>query len=373
MKNKQHPTLALAERGLLPDAVIRAGIRRLSQQRLKQEGRYDSEFAAKRYMEVLHDLKSSPIAIDTDKANEQHYEVPAEFFKTVLGPRLKYSACYFAEADVSQDKTTHRKNKHGKDNQTPAEALAKAEEYSLVQYCQRAQLQDGQQILELGCGWGSLSLWMAAAYPNANITSVSNSNSQREYIMQQANAQGLTNLQVLTQDVNELQLPNGSFDRVVSVEMFEHVRNYQQLFANIAGWLKDDGMLWCHVFCHRFLHYPFEVNNNKDWMSQYFFTGGLMPAVSTFLHFQQDLTIKDHWQWSGEHYEHTANAWLYNMDTHESTLKPLFKTTYGQDANIWWQRWRMFFMACAELFGLDHGQEWVIGHYLFAKTALKNT
>ena len=370
MKNRQPPTLALAERGLLPDSIIRAGIRKLSQQRLTQEGRFNSEFAAQRYMQVLDTLKHSPIAVDTDKANEQHYEVPAEFFKTVLGPRLKYSACYFVEPQGSQGKKNLNHKTSSRHSQTPAQALAHAEEYSLAQYCERAQLHDGQHILELGCGWGSLSLWMAAHYPNSTITSVSNSHSQREYITKQAQAQGLSNLHILTQDVNDLQWPQGSFDRVVSVEMFEHVRNYQQLFANIASWLKDDGLLWCHIFCHRFLHYPFEVNNNKDWMSQYFFTGGLMPAASTFLHFQQHLTVKQHWQWSGEHYQHTANAWLYNMDTHADQLKPLFKTTYGKDAAIWWQRWRIFFMACAELFGLENGQEWVISHYLFAKTAL---
>lgn len=384
MKNKPHPALRLAEHGLVPDRIIRQGIRTLSQQRLRQEGRFDPEYAAQRYMAVLHDLNNSPIAVNTDKANEQHYEVPAEFFKTVLGPRLKYSACYFAHADnqgSDSQPSDHHKNNHqqgskktntnSKQTLTPTEALAHAEEYSLAQYCERAQLRDGQQILELGCGWGSLSLWMAAAYPNASITSVSNSNSQREYIMQQANAQGLTNLQVLTKDVNELQLPHASFDRVVSVEMFEHVRNYQHLFANIAGWLKDDGLLWCHIFCHRFLHYPFEVNNNKDWMSQYFFTGGLMPAASTFAHFQQHLTIQNQWQWSGEHYQHTANAWLYNMDANKTRLKPLFKATYGKEAAVWWQRWRMFFMACAELFGLEYGQEWVIGHYLFGKTSTR--
>lgn len=348
MKTMPHPALLLAERGLMPDHLLRAGIRKLSRQRLKQEGRFDAQFAAKRYQAVLQDLMQSPIAIDTGKANEQHYEVPAAFFKAVLGPRLKYSACYFEKEAT----------------------LAQAETYSLQQYGERAQLQDGQDILELGCGWGSLTLWMAAQYPQARITAVSNSNSQREYIMAQAKAQGLSNLTVITCDVNQLELPEDSFDRVVSVEMFEHVRNYERLFAHIAGWLKADGLLWCHVFCHRFLHYPFEVNSKLDWMSQYFFTGGLMPAASTFLHFQQALQLKQHWQWSGEHYQHTANAWLDNMDAQAASLKPLFKATYGRDAAIWWQRWRIFFMACAELFGLEQGQEWVVGHYLFSKRAL---
>lgn len=346
MAKLQHPLLSITECGILPDRLTRAGIRQLSRRRLAQEGRFDTEQAATRYMHVLETLKQSEIAIETDKANEQHYELPTEFFKTVLGKRLKYSACYFEQGNTSLDL---------------------AEEYSLQQYANRAQLQDGQRILELGCGWGSFSLWMAEHFPNAQITVVSNSNTQREHIEQQVKQRGFYNLNVITSDVNVLDLPQNHFDRVVSVEMFEHVRNYQKLFENINGWLKADGLLWCHIFCHRFLHYPFEVNSTMDWMSQYFFTGGLMPASSTFLHFQDHLVVQNHWQWSGVHYQLTANAWLKNMDAHSSTLKPLFKQVYGQQANIWWQRWRIFFMACAELFGLEQGQEWVIGHYLFAK------
>jgi cyclopropane-fatty-acyl-phospholipid synthase len=354
--DKQHPLLSLSESSLVPDRMIRAGIRQLCKQRLVQEGRYDTELAAHRYMQVLDQLTHSAIAIETDKANEQHYELPTEFFKTVLGKRLKYSACYFQQDKLESGNTF-----------SAGSSLDKAEEYSLQQYCERAQLHDGQYILELGCGWGSFSLWMAEHFPNAHITVVSNSNTQRQHIEQQAQQRGFNNLKVITTDVNVLDLPACSFDRVVSVEMFEHVRNYQKLFANISKWLKPDGLLWCHIFCHRFLQYPFEVNNKMDWMSQYFFTGGLMPASSTFLHFQDHLTLKNHWQWSGVHYEHTANAWLNNMDQHADTLKPLFKQVYGQQARLWWQRWRIFFMACAELFGLDNGQEWIIGHYLFAK------
>lgn len=342
---KQHPLLSITEHGLLPDRVIRAGIRKLSRKRLIQEGRYNTEQAATRYSDVLHRLKHSPIAIETQAANAQHYELPTEFFQKVLGKRLKYSACYF-----EQNTTT----------------LNEAEEYTLQQYSERAQLQDGQHILELGCGWGSFSLWMAAHFPNASITVVSNSHTQRQHIEQQAKQHGFTHLQVITADVNTLELPAKRFDRVVSVEMFEHVRNYQQLFERVSSWLKPDGLLWCHIFCHRLLHYPFEVNHHQlDWMSQYFFTGGLMPASSTFLHFQDHLVLKNQWQWSGVHYMHTANAWLNNMDQHQAELKPLFKQVYGKQAKIWWQRWRIFFMACAECFGLDHGQEWIIGHYLF--------
>ncbi len=296
-------------------------------------------------MDVLNTLKHSEIAIETDKANEQHYELPTEFFQAALGKRLKYSACYFPTT-----KTT----------------LDEAEEFALQIYCERAQLKDGQQILESGCGRGSFTLWMAERYPNASIKGVSNSATQRQHILAQAKQRGLNNIEILTCDVNVLELEKGQFDRVVSVEMFEHVRNYR-LFEKIQTWLKDDGLLWCHIFCHRFLHYPFEIKNEYDWMSKYFFTGGLMPSVSTFLHFQDHLELSRQWQWSGEHYERTANAWLENMDAHETELKPLFEKIYAQDADAWWQRRRIFFMACAELFGFDQGQEWVVGHYLFKK------
>lgn len=344
-----HKSLKLVESGLIPDQAIRAAIRALSKKRLIQEGRYDPEQAAQRYMDVLNMLKSSEIAVATDKANEQHYELPTEFFQAVLGKRLKYSACYFPN-----EKTT----------------LDEAEENALQLYAERAQLKDGQHILELGCGWGSLTLWMAEHYPNAKITAVSNSATQRQHIQAQARVRGFSNLKVITCDVNVLELEPASFDRVVSVEMFEHVRNYQRLFEKIQGWLKADGLLWCHIFCHRFLHYPFEIKSEYDWMSKYFFTGGLMPSASTFLHFQQHLELSQHWQWSGTHYEKTANAWLDNMDRQQAELKPLFQQVYGNDAAAWWQRWRIFFMACAELFGLEQGQEWVVGHFLFKKKSV---
>lgn len=339
-------SLKLVESGLVPDQAIRAAIRALSKKRLIQEGRYDPEQGAQRYMDVLHMLKHSEIAIETDKANEQHYELPTAFFQAVLGKRLKYSACFFPHDRTSLDE---------------------AEEFALQIYSDRAQLNDGQHILELGCGWGSFTLWMAERYPNAKITGVSNSATQRQYILAEAEQRGLNNVEIITCDVNVLELKQGSFDRVVSVEMFEHVRNYQKLFEKIQSWLKVDGLLWCHIFCHRFLHYPFEIQSEYDWMSRYFFTGGLMPASSTFLHFQEHLELSKHWQWSGTHYEKTANAWLENMDRNAEQLKPLFEQVYMQDADAWWQRWRIFFMACAELFGFEQGQEWVVGHFLFKK------
>ena len=342
-------SLKLVESGLIPDQAIRAVIRSLSKKRLIQEGRYDPELGSQRYMDVVNMLKRSEIAIETEKANEQHYELPTAFFQSVLGKHLKYSASLFTDAQTSLDE---------------AEALA------LACYCERAKLKDGQHILEIGCGWGSLSLWMAEHYPNASITVVSNSATQREYIQEQAKLRQYNHLKVITCDVNVLELESSAYDRVVSVEMFEHVRNYQKLFEKINLWLTPDGLLCCQIFCHRFLHYPFEIKNEYDWMSKYFFSGGLMPSASTFLHFQDHLQLEQHWQWSGKQYERTANAWLENMDRQHQSLKPLFEQTYGKDAAIWWQRWRIFFMACAELFGFEQGQEWVIGHFLFCKKVL---
>lgn len=335
----------LAESPWLPDGVARQGIRHLCRKRLREESVNDVEQAGARYQQLLRTLRQSPLAVATDKANEQHYELPTAFFQAVLGPRLKYSGSFF----------------------NPGDSLADAEERSLACYAERAQLADGQRILELGCGWGSLTLWMAEHFPQAQITAVSNSHSQRQYITAQAEARGLRNLAVITCDVNMLAFSDASFDRVVSVEMFEHVRNYHTLFARIASWLTDDGMLWCHVFCHRFLHYPFEIHGDDDWMSAYFFTGGLMPAFSTFSHFQDHLKLEETWQWSGRHYQQTANAWLSNMDRQYTALRPVFAATYGDQASIWWQRWRLFFMACAELFGYDDGSQWIIAHYRFSK------
>jgi cyclopropane-fatty-acyl-phospholipid synthase len=338
-------SITIAESPLLPDQIARAGIRHLCKRRLNQEFFNNIERASERYQQVLNDLRSSQLAIDTDKANEQHYELPTAFFQAVLGPRLKYSASFFADGDN----------------------LADAENRSLKIYSERAKLNDGLHILELGCGWGSFTLWMAEKYPSATITAVSNSNSQRLHIMAQAEAKGFKNVNVITQDVNQLTFSESSFDRVVSVEMFEHVRNYEQLFKNIARWLKSDGLLWCHIFCHRFLQYPFEVQEEDDWMSEHFFTGGMMPAISTFSHFQNDLLLEQEWQWSGQHYEKTSNAWLENMDNNKKKLTPIFKEIYGKDAKIWWQRWRLFFMACAELFGYEDGNQWLVGHYRFVK------
>lgn len=338
--------ITLAEKRLVPDTLIRAGIRQLLRKRLIEEHIDDPDQRSLRYGELLRELKSSPIAIEAEAANEQHYEVPATFFQYVLGENLKYSACYWA------DDTEH---------------LGQAEQSMLDLYLENAQIEDGQEILELGCGWGSLTLWMAERYPRCKITAVSNSVSQKAHIDQQALSRGLRNVSVITCDVNELFI-DSSFDRVVSVEMFEHVRNYEELFCRISNWLKPGGQLFVHVFCHRVLAYPFEAQGEDNWMGRYFFTGGLMPARDTLVHFRGNLSLEKQWDYSGEHYRRTAEAWLSNLDQYRDPILELFDRVYGQGkGQLWVQRWRMFFMACAELFGFDEGRQWMVAHYRFTR------
>lgn len=338
--------IELAEKGYLPDTLIRLGIRKLCQQRLLEEHSNNPEKQSYRYQNLLKGLQKSAIALETDKANEQHYEVPSEFFMLALGEHLKYSACYW----------------------TPeTKQLNEAERLSLRLSAERAELEDGQQILELGCGWGSLTLWMAEQYPNSQITAVSNSASQKAYIDDQAEKRSLKNIQVITEDINNLSLDH-QFDRVMSIEMFEHVRNYASLLERISRWLKADGKLWVHIFCHRYLMYPFEDQGEDNWMGRYFFSGGLMPASDTLLHFQEHLVCDKRWQLPGTHYQKTAEAWLANMDQNGSAIMKLFNETYGGDqARLWYNRWRIFFMSCAELFGYNQGNEWLVNHYLFSK------
>ena len=338
--------IGLAERGLLPDWLIRLGIRRLCAQRLREECAGDAAAASLRFRQRLDDLRQSPVAIHTDAANAQHYELPPRFFELCLGKRLKYSSCYFPDG---------------------IETLDQAEEAMLALYGERAQLADGQDVLELGCGWGSLTLWMAQHFPQSRIVAVSNSRPQREFIEGRCRERGLSNVRVITQDVNRLQLEHAQFDRCVSIEMFEHMRNYDTLLGRIAAWLKPGGKLFVHVFCHRELMYPFESDGDDNWMGRYFFTGGLMPSADTLLWFQQDLVIEQQWRMNGAHYEKTANAWLANQDAHRAEVALILQQAYGDQASIWNQRWRMFWMACAELFGYRGGNEWLVGHYLFAK------
>jgi cyclopropane-fatty-acyl-phospholipid synthase len=336
----------LCERGLIPDPLTRFGMRRLMAGRLATEtaDRGEQEFDAFRRRLVA--LRQSPVAIETARANEQHYEVPAAFFQRVLGPHLKYSGCWYGDG---------------------ARSLGEAEEAMLRLTGARAELANGQRILELGCGWGSLTLWMAEHYPASQITAVSNSASQRQFILAQARERGLANVEVITADANVF-ATDKRFDRVVSVEMFEHMRNYATLMERIAGWLQPGGKLFVHIFCHRSLMYPFTVDGDEDWMARYFFTGGLMPAENTLLHFQQHLTLEDQWRVSGTHYERTANDWLANQDREREAVMAVLTQAYGpRDAALWFQRWRMFFMAVAELFGYAGGTEWLVAHYRFVR------
>lgn len=336
-----------AESGKLPDALIRLGIRRLLRRRLGQEFYRDAQKQSQRAQSLIEELRDSPIAIETDAANEQHYEVPAAFYQLALGQRLKYSSGYWP-AGVND--------------------LDAAEVAMLKASCDHAELANGQRILELGCGWGSLTLWMAAEYPDSRITAVSNSASQRAHIESRAAELGLDNVQVITCDVNELELKE-RYDRVVSVEMFEHVRNYRVLMSRIAGWLRPGGKLFVHIFCHRYLLYPFETEGEGNWMGRYFFTGGLMPAADTLLHFQDHLALEERKLYSGRHYARTARAWLDNMDARKEAVAEVMSAAYGEDSERWQQRWRMFFMACEELFAFDDGNAWMVAHYRFQRRA----
>jgi cyclopropane-fatty-acyl-phospholipid synthase len=346
------PTTARAfgwvEQGLVPDRVVRLGIRRLLKERLAEMRVDDVEAAEEANQAFIDGMRRAPIALVPEKANEQHYEVPAEFFTGVLGPHRKYSSCYWGPG---------------------VETLAQAEAEALRVTCERAGLVDGQDVLELGCGWGSLSLWMADHYRASRITAVSNSHSQRRYIERQAEARGLVNLQVITRDVNQFDAEPGHYDRVVSVEMFEHLRNWPHIFARVAGWLKADGLFFMHVFAHRGAAYEFVERDETDWMSRHFFSGGMMPGDDLALNFQDDLRLLRRWRWDGTHYQKTSEAWLRNMDAARDELMPMMSGTYGAAADVWWQRWRLFFMSVAELFGHDGGQQWWVSHYLFSKRA----
>ena len=334
------------EQGYVPDTIIRKGIRRMLKARLNEVYDDDVEAAMEAKEKFIKSMRRASIALVPEKANEQHYEVHAEFYELVLGDRNKYSCCYWDEQSSSLDK---------------------AEENALQLSCQHAKLIDGQDVLELGCGWGSLTLWMARQYPNSKITAVSNSRSQREHIERIATAEGFNNVNIITCDMNDFEIDQ-KFDRVVSVEMFEHMRNWELLFKKVSIWLKDDGKFFMHVFANRYVPYPFEVKDSSDWMSEYFFTGGMMPCDDLPLYFQKNLKINNTWAWDGKHYAKTANAWLKNMDENKSEIMDIISKTYGQaQVQVWWMRWRLFFMACAELFAYNNGQQWHVMHYQFSK------
>jgi cyclopropane-fatty-acyl-phospholipid synthase len=337
--------IELVERGYIPDALTRSVIRKLCGIRLKEPTKSPSSSEIQKQNAFLQTLRDGPIAHVPEKANEQHYEVPAEFFSTMLGPRRKYSCCFFSHDHAS---------------------LSEAEDAALSMTCERAEIQDGQDILELGCGWGSLSLWMAQRYPHCRITAVSNSASQRRYIEDAAEAMQIENLHVVTADMNDFHADRHAFDRVVSIEMFEHMRNYQELLRRIQQWIKPDGRLFVHIFCHRHLVYPYETEGSANWMGQYFFTGGIMPSEGLLSNFNESMRVSQQWNWDGTHYQRTADAWLSNLDSQKAEAIKILQATYGPtEGKRWFYRWRMFLLAVSELFGYANGGEWYVTHCLF--------
>ena len=334
------------ETGLVPDSVIRAGIRRLLDRKLKEIHVTDVEKAAIIKNRFVQMMGESPIALVPHLANEQHYEVPAAFYSEVLGRNRKYSCCYWP---------------------TGVNDLDAAEDAALQVTAERAGIEDGMKVLDLGCGWGSLSLWIAEHFPKASVTSVSNSRSQRDYIARAAENRGIENIEVHVCDMNDFAAP-GTYDRIVSVEMFEHMRNYPELFRRISNWLEPDGRFFMHIFCHRTTPYEYIDRGPSDWMSRHFFSGGIMPSADLPMRIGGDLTVERHWQWNGDHYARTLRAWLDKMDARKGAVMPILEDTYGKDqADRWRMRWRIFFMACEELFACNGGREWYVSHYLLKR------
>ena len=339
----------MTELGFVPHPLVRLGIRRLCGQRLTALA--ESVGKEPQFIERYVDsLRHSPVAVATDVANQQHYEVPAAFFARCLGKQRKYSCAFFPE------------NVH---------SLDEAETLALNLTMERADIHDGMRILELGCGWGSLTLAMAARFPGARITAISNSSSQREFIENELRARGLTNTTVLTRDMASFDAADvepGGFDRVVSVEMFEHLRNYEEVLARIKTWLVPGGKLFVHIFTHRNFPYLFEADGDHNWMGKYFFTGGQMPSHNLLKCFQKDLQLESEWAWDGTHYQKTAEAWLRNLEANKQEILRLFTGVYGSaEAVRWLNRWRIFFLSVSELFGFRSGSEWGVSHYLFTK------
>jgi cyclopropane-fatty-acyl-phospholipid synthase len=329
--------IGTAERVPLPDIVIRAAIQRLCSRTATRLAAGNAESDAS----FAKEMAARAIAEHTEAANAQHYEVPTDFFALVLGPNRKYSSCFY---------------------RGPASTLQEAEEEALRQTVEHADLADGQSILELGCGWGSLSLWMARQYPRAAVTAVSNSHSQRMYIQGEAAARGMTNLRVITQDMNVFD-PNRQFDRIVSVEMFEHMMNWRELMTRLRSWLEPDGRFFMHIFTHRSGAYLFDRGDGEDWIARHFFTGGVMPSHHLIRQYADLFEVEKEWRWGGEHYRRTALDWLRNFDANRTEIEGILRGVYGGDTALWMRRWRWFFLATAGMFGYADGSEWGVSHY----------
>lgn len=339
--------ISLAESGKVPDSLVSYGIERACAQRLREiQSQYSQEPFGElaKFIELLN---RAPIAESTDEANLQHYELPPEFFEFILGPRKKYSGCEWPSGVTT---------------------LEEAETVALETVISRAEIESGQSILELGCGWGSLTLFLAEKFPTATIVAVSNSASQRAYIESECQKRNLKNVRVITADINDFE-PQTQFDRIVTVEMLEHVRNYSALFSKMKNWLTDDGKLFVHIFRHKEFAYLFETEGSQNWMGRHFFTGGVMPSHDLLIKAQDSLAVERQWQVNGMNYARTADAWLDNMSRNRPQILSVLETVYGsENAEKWYQRWRMFFIACRELFGFADGTEWGVSHYLFEKS-----
>ncbi len=335
--------MRLVERGLVPEALLRYGIRSLLRQRLREQRAIFGQDHERALRDWVESMRRGPVALVPEKANEQHYEVPPAFFRLVLGQRLKYSSGYYANASSTLDE---------------------AEEAMLALSAERAGLANGQDVLELGCGWGSLTLWMAEHYPSSRIVAVSNSAPQRAHIQAEARRRGLDNVAVVTRDMNDFTIGE-RFDRVVSVEMFEHMRNWEELLRRVAGWLRPDGRFFLHVFAHQRYAYAFEARDESDWMSRTFFSGGMMPCHDLLERLELPFESEARWVVPGTHYARTSEAWLQNLEQRREEVLALFRQTYGtRQAELWYQRWRVFFLSCAELFGYRGGSEWIVSHHL---------
>nr|GMD45925.1 (S)-coclaurine N-methyltransferase [Ipomoea batatas] len=338
--------LATLERNLLPDAVIRRLTRLLLASRLRSSYKSSADLQLSDLLHFVHSLKEMPIAIMTEKPKSQHYELPTSFFKLVLGKQFKYSCCFFPDQYST---------------------LEDAEKAMLELYCERSQIKDGHTVLDVGCGWGSLSLYIAKKYSNCKVTGICNSVTQKAHIEEQCRELQLENVDIIVADISTFDM-EASYDRIFSIEMFEHMKNYGDLLKKIAKWMKPDSFLFVHYFCHKAFAYHFEDINDDDWITRYFFSGGTMPSANLLLYFQDDVSIIDHWLVNGKHYARTSEEWLKRMDENMKSVKPIMESTYGKDSALKWTvYWRTFFIAVAELFGYNNGEEWMVAHFLFKK------